>query len=284
MARVSEDRLTPVLRIAESALSVAHIAQWELKHAKPNWTVRRARKWLGEQGFDVAPVLDTPRHRYIHVAELPDGVATVDEAARVIDAAHLVSADLGLAAAVALLQTQPWYFVIAGHEIVGVVTRADIQRPAVSMVTLSLILSAEEAMSNIIEQTFGEKWLDRLSPGRRDKVDDRFKARRDADVEISKLQCLMLEDRLYLVGRCTAALEDLEFDSHSQFERWAGRLTKLRNVLAHGNTLLDVARDPGEAIDLFMKTRAFAEATSKVAGTTAQSPPRAKRQVEMVRS
>ena len=71
IARQSPDRLTPLLRIAESSLNVAHIAQWQLQDARPDWTARRARGWLYRQGFDVAPVRETPRHRYIHRDELP---------------------------------------------------------------------------------------------------------------------------------------------------------------------------------------------------------------------
>ena len=162
---------------------------------------------------------------------------------------------------------------MAGHELVGVVTQADIQRPAVSMVTLSLILSAEEAMNDIIERSLGEQWLGRLSPGRQAKVRGVYDERKRANVEISLLQCLMLEDRLDLLGHCQAALEGLSFGSRTAFERWSSRLKILRNVLAHGDTILDAEQDPVKAIDLFMQTRRFAEATSQVAGRRAARRP-----------
>ena len=162
------------------------------------------------------------------------------------------------------LATQPWYFVIAGREIRGIVTRADLQRPAVAMVTFSFVISAELAINTIVEGTLGPEWLDRLPKKQREHVEQIYADRRAADVEIGHLECLMLHQRLALLGKCPAARELLGFRSNKEFRQWGHELCRLRDVLAHGGTILHVDRDPLTAIAMFTHVRQFAEATSRV--------------------
>jgi hypothetical protein len=260
-ARDAVPVLPSLLAILETSLTVADVAERRLKYVRAHWTVGRAARWLEERGFDVAPVLEKPAHRYVELAELSDARGTVDSLAKPIDAARLATANLGLAEGIMLLREARFFFVISGNTLDGIVTHSDLQRPAVGMVTLSLILAAEAGMNPIIELHHGPDWPRVLSPGRRERAQNVLEQRRRHNVEIGLLDCLMLEDRLTLLRKLTAVLNTLGFQSTRAFGEWTKRLEELRNALAHGGDILDVEPDPAAAINMFSRVRSFAEGT-----------------------
>jgi hypothetical protein len=183
----------------------------------------------------------------------------VVEQARSIDATLLVSSDLGLADGVSRLKTHPYFFVLQGVSLQGIVTRADLQHPAVGMVLFSLILTSEAAANVIIDRCLGSAWIERLSDGQRARVNGIFDQRIRNNTEVTKLECLMLHDRLQLLGKCDRVVPDLGFDSGTQFKAWKKCLVNLRNNLAHGGGLLHAEPNPITAIALFEDVRSFAE-------------------------
>jgi hypothetical protein len=127
------------------------------------------------------------------------------------------------------------------------------------MVTLSLILAAEAGMNPIIEKHHGPDWNSALSAGRRKKAQEVLEQRRQHNVDIGLIDCLMLEDRLMLLRKLNSVLVALGFSSKRAFDGWTARLEELRNTLAHGGDILDVEPDPNAAIDMFARVRGFAE-------------------------
>ena len=262
MGRLSDEdqRLSTLVDIAENSLSVLYVAETALDYIEPSWSVGRAREWLASNGFDAAPVAEAKPHRFLSVDQEVDDERPVADVALPIDAAHLVTSTLGLADGVALLETEPYYFVLEGSRLVGIVTRADLQRPAVSMVTLSLILAAEARMGVLIEGWIGPDWERSLTDERRAKLGEILEDRRRRNVEIGLIDCLMLGDRLKLVGKSEGLVPALGFTAPASYRQWKERLGGLRDTLAHGGSLLDEERDPAKAIELFAAVRRFAEA------------------------
>jgi hypothetical protein len=217
--------------------------------------------------FDFAPVDEDPPRRYVVREDLDEGPrmqGTALDVARPIDATHLATASLGLADGVLLLKEAGFFFVMEGNKLRGIVTKADLQRPAVSMVTLSLALAAEAGMDRIIENWHGQEWQNSLSPKRRRAAEDVYKERKRHDVDIELLQCIMLADRMTLLGKLPPVIELLGFQSRAEFNRWARKLEELRNTLAHGGDIFDIEGNPGAAIELFRKVKGFAERIWKV--------------------
>lgn len=250
-----------ILRIAEGSLRAADLATRDLWRVKPTWSCREAHSRMAARDLDVAPLDEQPLRRYVVRDDLAEGgEGPAEQRARPIDATHLATADLALADALDLLQERSFLFVMEGGAVRGIITFADLQKVPVSMVLLSLILAAEAAMDLLILGAYGEtSWLQHLSPGRRDSLEERYSALTAMSLEVTRIELLMLEDRLRLVGASESCRAALGFSSRAAFERWAERLKLLRNALAHGRTLLDVERDPHDAIDLVQKVRAFAE-------------------------
>jgi hypothetical protein len=189
----------------------------------------------------------------------------IAEIAKPIRLAQLVTADLPLADAVNSLSESEFYFVLAGTELVGIVTRSDLQRPAVSMVLLALIIAAEPGLDILIVRWFGDQWMSRLEPSQRRRVEAAYRQRVRANAEISMLECLTLADRLSILVGNEAASASFGRTVGAPFQEWSVRLRRLRNKLAHGGGLLDAEREPMAAIELFSRVRAFSEDVWRVA-------------------
>lgn len=259
-----EHPLRAILRIAETSLRAADLASRELWRVDPSWSCAEAHARMATLDFDVAPLDEEPLQRYVLRAELAGASDSpgepVERRAHPIDATHLVTSDLGLAEALDLLRDRSFLFVIEGGGVAGIITPSDLQRVPVSMVVLSLILAAEAGMDQLILAHYGEEgWLDHLSEERRGRLEERYADLVRRNLETTRLELLMLEDRLRLVGRVGRYREALGFRTRKAFESRAEHLKRVRDALAHGRNLLDVEPDGRRALDRVREIHVFAQ-------------------------
>lgn len=251
--------LPSLVSIAERLLTVDQLAETELRSIDGSSSAEDAEAFLSRNGFDAAPIAATRPSLYVDRSDLAGKTGSVLEHTHSLDAPHLVSSALSLADGVRLLSELPYYFVLEGDHLVGIVTRADLQRQAVSMVLLGFILASEIGMNLLIEERLGNDWMNQLGGDRAQEVERLYQERVKANVEISRLDCLMLHQRLSLLGKSPGLCVDLGFDTKRSYAQWAKSVTRLRDTLAHGGGLLHVRPDPVEAIQLFDEVRGFAE-------------------------
>ena len=250
--------LGSLLDIAENSLSVLHLAETRLQFIDPSTNVQDAKAWLTSNGFDAAPLVEPTPHRYVSVQDDVSVGRLVGDVASPLDPRRLASSSLGLADAVALLADEPFYFVLEGQELMGVVTRADLQRPSVSMVTLAMILAAESRMGELIIGWLGPGRAEYLSEGRSQKATEVLRDRQRGNADLALIDCLMLNDRLDLIGKSPALVAALGYDAQA-FQGWKKELRSLRDTLAHGLSLLDAVENPVDAVTTFNAVRRFAE-------------------------
>jgi hypothetical protein len=193
-------QLAPLMEIVETSLTVLQLAELDLKGADPAWSAEQTLQWMHQHGFDAAPLDELEPHRFIGASWLEPNSDPVIDQARPIDATLLVSSDLGLADGVSRLKAHPYYFVLQRDNLQGIVTQADLQRPAVGMVLFSLILTSEAAANVIIDRCLGAAWIERLPDEQQVRVSRIFDQRVRTNTEVTKLDCLMLHDRLQLIG------------------------------------------------------------------------------------
>lgn len=272
-----QHQLGPLMEIAEQSLTVLQLAELNLQWADPYQSARSAHEWMERNGFDAAPVNQDGTYRYIDRNWVLLGdERTVSEHAKPVDSSILVSAELGLADGISRLKKQPYYFILHGDKLRGIVTRADLQRPAVSMVLFSLILASESAVNVIISDRFGkdESCLDHLSSSRQKSAMRNFDIRKRTGTDVSMLDCLMLKDRLDLLSKCPTVIESLGFSPETSFEDWQAGIIKVRNSLAHGGTLLHAEEKPVSAIELFEVIRSHTKKIWDIAKDVPGSPLR----------
>ena len=258
-----EHPLHATLAIAERALRAADLATRDLWRVDPTWSSGEAAERMGELDFDVAPVDEVPLRRFVLRGQLERLASDVpaEAAALPIDATHMVTGDLGLADTLDLLSEREFVFVIEGDEVAGLITLSDLQRIPVGMAVLAIILATELGLNELIARHYGERgFLAHLSEDRRRQVRERHEELRKRNLETSPIDALMLDERLGLVGKVQRYRRDLGFASRDRYESWAEELKRLRNALAHGNTLLDHQPDARLALELVRRVRSFAEA------------------------
>ena len=185
-----ELQLRPLMEIVENSLTVLQLAELDLKRADLAWSAEQTCQWMHENSFDAAPLDEPDPYRFVGASWLESNGAPVIGQARLIDATLLVSSDLGLADGVSRLKAHPYYFVLQRDNLQGIVTRADLQRPAVGMVLFSLILTSEAAANVIIDRCLGPTWIEHLTVEQRSRVNEIFNQRLRTNTQVTRLECL----------------------------------------------------------------------------------------------
>jgi hypothetical protein len=250
--------LPTILRIAEQGITVADFASMELWSVPAEADARQTLEEMRQHDFDVAPIADEQIWRFADIPSLEAARGIVGDAARPIRATEVAPHTLGLLDTVEALRHTPRLFVLRGTRVVGLVTRADIQRQAVSMAALALVLAAEQGLLELIRCRSGNTWQDRLTEPRLAKANGILQERLRHNTAIDLLQCLGLEDLMRIVRGDGPLGAELGY-TPKHLKTWADRLRSTRDNLAHAGTLLGAEPDPIQAIQLFVEIQGFAE-------------------------
>lgn len=206
-------------RLASEALRVRHWMTRSVLHADPEESIGEVRLWMDARGFQVVPLRERPVGRFLRRGDLDTAEGRVTEHASPIAMPHLVEADLPLRSALPRLARHGWFFVIEGDEVVGIVTRSDLRRPAIRLHTLAYLLVLEEGLDTLLRSYGGYRAVDRRSFHH------------------------AVTDTL----ACTPLLADLGL-ARTDASRVLHGLRHLRNHLAHGRSLLDHASELPDAV------------------------------------
>lgn len=251
----SPSPLSYVIGMADEALTVRDLVGRQRLWAVDGSTLARdAAADLQEKNFDVAPVSAVPVERYVTLSELTATSGTVLDVARVIDEEVSLEESNSLALALARLREAEYYFMTHRGTVTGVVTRADIAKPAVALYVLGLVLSFERGLDGLIQRQAPDRFLDALSEGRASDIEAIYDDRRSSNVETSLIDCLNLDDRL-TIARKLDLHRACGFGSTKEFRRWSKQLKSVRNGVAHGSGLLETVADPLEALDFLTDLR-----------------------------
>jgi CBS domain-containing protein len=249
----------PSLRkLVESTVTVADIVTTPVFSLSPDETAVDALATLDARDFDIAGVAADPIARYVTREALADPTGTVYGVSAAILGTDCVEKGLPLADIVDVLSRRPHVFVLDNDRIRWIITHADLQAPAVSVVCLTFLVAIETGLAPIVVGTLGEGWFDFLPLKRQEKAWEIYEGKRENNTATGLEDCLYFSDWLNLASKNEAVLAGLEFASTTDFERFTGSFTNLRNDLAHGGTLLDGAT-PQKAIERFQRIRSLAE-------------------------
>jgi CBS domain-containing protein len=263
-----------VLSLFEEALTVTDLVRHQqLFTVDANEDAAEAYRELAEHDFDQAPVRDVPIRRYVLRERLKGEPGPVARFAEPIPTALRVPESASLLDALVRLREHEYLFATHREHVTGVVARADLGQPAVSLLVLGLVTGLEEAFDGIIEATFGDRWIAELSEDRAAEIRNVFEERRRYNAEISLLRALNLDGRLRLI-RKTQIPRGLGFESNTGFRKWESRLKRVRDCVAHGDGLLGAIPDPEEALEVLHELRAVADAAVALGGPAADAPER----------
>jgi hypothetical protein len=137
------------------------------------------------------------------------------------------------------LAAGPRVFVSVFGQVAGIITRDDMQKPAVRMWLFGMVTMVELRYTRLIrEMCPDESWRQHLSEGRLKKAEAFMAERRRRNRPASLLDCLQLSDKGRIVARDERIRSRTIFSSRRQAEEGISLLEGLRNNLAHAQDIV----------------------------------------------
>lgn len=238
MSDSSPYRIEPSLRrLFAEGFSVRDIAE-PLVSFDASTCAEEVGRVLAERQFDVAGV----RRRglvtgFVRREELAQGCCGDFEHA--LEEAILVPDSEPLGKVIPKLNEHASLFVTTLGPAEGIVTRSDLQKPAVRMWLFGMITLIEMRFTRLIERFCpGESWLEWVSEGRRQKAEELLAERQRCNQSLGLLECLQFGDKGQIIARCELLRTKTQFASRRRLEEVIKRVERLRNSLAHAQDLL----------------------------------------------
>jgi hypothetical protein len=154
---------------------------------------------------------------------------------------NLIGADASILSFVRDADRQKCRLIISGHEISGLVSLSDLQRLPVRAALFGLVTSLEIIMAHVIRSEFKRtsRWLERLSEGRRQKLENEIKKAHQDDSFVDALLFTQFADKVTIIRKSSRMAV-----GSPAFENEFKQIQSLRDHLAHAN---DYAASPEAA-------------------------------------
>jgi hypothetical protein len=226
------ESISDVNRIASSAICVDHFATRRIVEASSVARASEVKAWMEINDFDVAPVKGSEQPMVVVRSELIDleGDRSVITCARLVDIDQLLPSSTPLPKSLEILRAHGWFLVYDEGEITGIVTRSDMERPAISIYILARLISLEHGLRRLLG-SYSNTPITDVPPS-------------DAHTDGPKY----LSDVLKAIRTIPTLVEDLGFTSKCAFDRGTGFVVDLRNHLAHGRSILAQTSDAKGAV------------------------------------
>jgi hypothetical protein len=193
---------------------------------------------LEEHDLSVAGIrIDGHMMGYVRRADLEAGID--DRAMRGLTSDHIVDGDASLADVIHVLTRYNHCFVTLLGEVVGCISRADIQKPVVRMWLFGIVTLIELEITERVRARWpGDSWQELLTAGRLDKARELQAERDRRGIRSDLFDCLQLTDKALILFESTEALADLGFRSKRSAKSVLRELESLRNNLAHAQDIV----------------------------------------------
>jgi hypothetical protein len=198
--------------------------------------------------FDFLPVIETTGHivGLIEIAPFMQGAPTdgqVGAMMRPLSEENFIGADASIIDFVRDADHQKCRLVVSERQISGLVSLSDLQQLPVRAALFGLVTYLEIIMTYVIRKEFkgAKEWLDKLSEGRRRKIEDEIEKAQVGDGLVEPLLFTQFSDKITIIRRSSRLIVGKD-----NFERELKKVQYLRDHLAHGN---DYAASPEAASD-----------------------------------
>jgi len=226
------ESISDVDRIASSAICVDHFATRRIVEAPSQARASEVKAWMEINDFDVAPVRDSDRPMVVIRSEMADNEdeRIVITCARPVNCDQILSSSTTLSKSLEILRAHGWFLVYDNGEITGIVTRSDMERPAISIYIFARLISLEHGLRRLLG-SYSNTPITDIPPSGVDTDGPKY-----------------LSDVLKAIRAIPALVKDLGFTSKSAFDRGTGFVVDLRNHLAHGRSILAQTSDAQGAV------------------------------------
>lgn len=184
--------------------------------------------------FDVAGVKETEGGEvigYLVTDELEDG--EVRKYVKVISPELLISDSTPIADIFMALTLRDFAFVLYGKQIIGIITKADINKPPVRIYLFGMISLFEMHLNSWINHYFPDNnWEPEIPDNRIRDARDIYEKRKGNNQDLSLLECLQFCDKRDLLAKSNCFLKEFDM-SKTKFDTFVKLVEKIRNELAH---------------------------------------------------
>ncbi len=193
-----------------------------------------AKNALKIREFDVAGVKEIEGGEvvgYVVTDELENG--ELGKYVKVIETELLISDSTPIADIFIALKNRGFVFVLYGKHIIGIITKADINKPPVRIYLFGMISLFEMHLNLWINHFYPDnKWENSISDNRIKDARDIYEKRKGNNQDLSLLECLQFCDKSGLLKRSDDFIKEFDISKN-----WFGTLVKqaekIRNELAH---------------------------------------------------
>ncbi len=193
-----------------------------------------AKNALKLREFDVAGVKETEGGEvigYVITEELMEG--EVKEYLKNIDPELLISDSTPIADIFTALTNRDFSLVLYGNHIVGIITKADVNKPPVRIYLFGIISLFEMHLNSWINHFYpGDSWEHEVSEKRIKDAHDIYEIRKGNNQDLSLLECLQFCDKRDLLAKSEDFRKNFDI-SRKKFEPFVKRVEIIRNELAH---------------------------------------------------
>lgn len=237
------DRFEEIDQLATHIFGVRHFCTRDIRQPTPNDHVRDVRLWMELNDFDLAPVAGTNGGLVVRRDALKDAdpTTTVELLAKPPLADDWVDGTVTLQHALELLRHHEWLLVRDSGHLAGILTRADLASPVVSVYLLARLLGMERGLRRLCG-TYGHKPIEDEPgvPGRGDGW------------TMSKV--------VNEAGKIDKLRADLGVARNKDYEKLTSSAIQLRDRLAHGGSVLSFKPEPMVALELISRIESFVAA------------------------
>jgi len=136
------------------------------------------------------------------------------------------------------LDRAPFLLISLLGSVGGIVTRADLQKPAIRMWLFGIVTLIEMRFGELIERYCPTNtWMSCLSESRLQKARELLSERQRRNQAVRLFDCLQFSDKITIVARHEEVRKLTVFTSRRQAEAAGKELEQLRNTLAHAQEI-----------------------------------------------
>ena len=197
----------------------------------------RVRERMIAHDFDAVGVRDDGIVvGYVLRDDLTDGVCA--DPLRYFGSDDLLTASASLSDAVLLLADRQRVFVTSLGAVAGIVTPADLQKPAMRMWLFGLIAVIEETFTLALRLRWpNDQWKEHISKGRLKRALDLQEERKRRNQSLELVDCLAFADKGQILLKDPEVRRRFGVPSASEGKKRISDFEKLRNTLAHSQDI-----------------------------------------------
>lgn len=243
--------------LIDETLTVRDLVGRQIWTFDPDQPAQEAFASMAALDFDIAAVGPEPLMSFVERSNLKNCTGVVADFAEPIPVRSCVDRSLPIGELFGHLERRAHAFVLNGDHVRWIVTRADLNAPAVGVVVLAYLTAIEGGFRELTRSIDGIRLLEMFDVDHQKRILDLQSFRRRRNTATGVHDCLTLGNWFHVIRRHPPLLKALGFPDTFTHNRETELFEALRNTVAHGGGLLDEL-SADQALNGFRRAKSYA--------------------------